>query len=296
MIDIKNYSLAPEYKSLSDCMPAPPETRHSASCTTNQASLIYPRIKGTNSFNCMPAPSDVQHSACFYDYPSDMYVVNIMTKIVDNNYPIIVNVHTNNDPYIGYAKKLLDSINRFNLSYYIVIIDKNLKTWSEVCQLKPIVLLKAMDKYPTKNIVWLDADAIIEQLPTLFLKIDKDIGAHYINKNMLTSGTIFFNNTDKSKQILHDWIKINNKHRNVYDQETLKTIINYRYKNNIYRLPGEYCAIFDNRKHKKLKKIISHWQASRKVKDKHKIPIGYNGKIIKVNFRLSSSDKILLDS
>ena len=228
-------------------------------------------------------------------YPSDMNVVNIMTKIVDNNNnPVIVNLHTNNYPYIDHAKKLLDSINRFNLSYYIVIIDKKLRTWSEVCQLKPIVLLKAMNKYPNKSIVWLDADAIIEQEPTLFLKISKDIGVHYIYRNMLCSGTIFFNNTDKSKQLLNDWIKLNKRHKNVYDQETLKVLINYKYKKNLYYLPGEYCAIFDNHMHKRLKPIISHWQASRKVKDKHKVPIGCNSRVVRMNFQLSNEDKVLL--
>ena len=57
--------------------------------------------------------------------------------------------------------------------------------------------------YPDKNVVWLDADAIIEETPILFTKINKSIAAHileHLNKKEFLTGTLFFKNNTISKK------------------------------------------------------------------------------------------------
>ena len=126
-----------------------------------------------------------------------------------------------------------------------------------------------MEKYKKKNIVWLDADSIVEKEPTLFKEIDKNFGVHYID-GQFASGTLFFKNNNISRNILKDWISENSKNENAWDQVTLSKIINDKYKNEEYILPKEYCSIFDRKGYQDIDKVISHWQASRKLKNDYK--------------------------
>ena len=49
------------------------------------------------------------------------------------------------------------------------------------------------------------------------------------------------------QKIIDDWIKENNKSSKVWDQITLKKVINEKYKQNIHKLPGSYIGFFNKR-------------------------------------------------
>ena len=189
-------------------------------------------------------------------------ITNIKKNINKSEYPIIVNFYTGDNGYEKVVVHLIDSLKKLNLPYYIVEIDSNVDKWEKICQQKPYVLLKVMEEHPNKNIVWLDADAVVEKMPTEFLKIKKDIGICYRGKE-LCSGTIFLKNNDVCRNIIDDWIKENNKSSKVWDQVTLNKVINEKYKQNTHKLPGSYIGIFDKNG------VISHWQFSRNIKWKN---------------------------
>jgi len=197
-------------------------------------------------------------------------ITNTKQNIFKSPYPIFVNFYTGDNGYGDYSDKLIASLNKFKLPYYIVEINSKGHKWTRICQQKPHVLLKVMNKYPKKNVVWVDADAIIEQEPILFNTIDKSLGVHYVGGEF-ASGTLFFKNNKISRNIIDDWIKENEKNSNSWDQITLGKIVNTKYKEHEYILPKEYCSIFDKRGYKNIDRVISHWQASRKLKFKNRI-------------------------
>lgn len=188
-------------------------------------------------------------------------------KNLESEYPIFINFFTDDNGYEQYVCKLIDSLEKFKLPYYIVSINSQGHKWEKICQLKPYLIQNIFKMYPNKNIVWIDADAIIEKKPILFTKINKSVAAHIIAATKtLCSGTVYFKNNSISKQILKDWILLNNKNENAWDQKTLQQIIIKFYKKELFILPKEYCSIFDREGYINLDRVISHWQASRKLK------------------------------
>jgi hypothetical protein len=141
------------------------------------------------------------------------------------------------------------------------------KKWTRICQQKPLLIKIILEKY-NKPVVWLDADSIIEREPVIFKNIEKDFAVHYIGGHELGSAVLYFKNNSHSYNIIKDWVKENNKDSNSWDQRTLQKIIKEKYLDNEFRLPKEYCSIFDRPDYQKINKVITQWQASRKLKHK----------------------------
>ena len=209
-------------------------------------------------------------------------ITKIKKNIFKSDYPIFVNFYTGDNGYRKYSDKLIKSLKKFNLPYYIIEINSNKHKWTLICQQKPFILLEVMNKYPNKNVVWVDADAIIEKEPELFKNINKSFGVHYIGGHEFASGTLFFKNNNISRNIINDWIKDNEKNSNAWDQIILGKIINKKYKKHEYKLPKEYCSIFDKSGYKNIDRVISHWQASRELKYNNRIEnfTNLNGNIV----------------
>lgn len=183
-------------------------------------------------------------------------------------YPIFVCLYTTDNGYEKHAERLIKSLDKFKLSYYIEGHKTYNRKWDEITKYKPFVLLKVMNKYPERAVVWLDADSIMEKMPTHFVNIKSDFAVHYVNGRVLDSAVVYFKNTDISRNILVDWIKENDKYPVKFDQVNLAVVIKNKYKSNEEILPREYCCIFDHQRYKNLNWVISQWQASRQLKNK----------------------------
>jgi hypothetical protein len=193
-------------------------------------------------------------------------ITKIISNIFDSEYPIFVNLYTGDNGYEKYIGKLIESLKKFNLPYYIVEIHSNGDSWEKICQQKPFLLKKVLDLYK-KNIVWVDADAIIEKEPSLFKGISKSLAVHYMDKtNELNSAVLFFKNNDITKNIIKDWIEKNNTDEKLWDQRTLQEVIRKNYEEHVFKLPNEYCTIFDKGGYNQTNRVISQWQASRELK------------------------------
>lgn len=205
-------------------------------------------------------------------------IIKTTSNIIDDSsYPIFCTFYTIDNGYEEYFLKLEKSLKDLNLPYYAFGLLRENNSWIDIVQKKPNFLLMVLNLYPNKNVVWVDSDSIIEKNPDIFLKPTNDCGIYMLNNVQLCSGTLFFKNTETGKNILNDWIietvKINEKNSIskiqdvlLWDQKILEILIKNKYMNNIFYLPDEYVCIFDHPKFKNLDWVISHWQASRKLK------------------------------
>ncbi len=126
-------------------------------------------------------------------------VTNIFNNISNidtlNDYPIICTFYSVDNGYKKYYDKYLEpSLTKFKLPYYAFEILRENKEWEMVGQEKPFFILEVMKLYPNRDVVWLDSDAKVENMPILFLNISKDFAAHYL-KNNICSVTLYLKNS-----------------------------------------------------------------------------------------------------
>jgi len=186
---------------------------------------------------------------------------------ISNKY-IIISYYT--PLYQEYVHKLICSLNKFNLDYYIYEAEDK-GSWIANCNYKPIFIRTMMNKFPDNPLVYTDADSFFLAEPVLFSEIQCDIACHHYNrqiykpfsssKDEILSGTLFFNNSDKSKQLVDKWIQKCEENPSMWDQKCLQEILD----GNETDLPAEYCCIFDTMRSVK-NPIIIHNQASRQIR------------------------------
>ncbi len=192
----------------------------------------------------------------------------------DKKMPIFISHFTENTPYQKEVLNLQRSLKKFNLDYHIEEI-KSLGSWranSNWCAWQVQAMLK---RYPNKNILRVDCDAIIQQYPSLFLEEDfnADIAAViWKNSKMrpggeFLGGTMFFANNKKVRWIVDGWVEDCKSFPDQRNGDMLCNLIqSYRDKLNFQKLPLSYCCIFDLMKSEVDVPVIEHFQASRRFK------------------------------
>jgi len=150
---------------------------------------------------------------------------------------------------------LLPSIQKFNLEYNIEVVE-NKGSWLRNVAQKPKIIKEVLDKYPTYQIVCLDADSEIKRVPDLFnqIPLEYDLACHYLDWNSwygyqdsppvfeLLSGTLWINNTEQTRFVLHKWEEIAS-HSDIWEQKVLSQVLTSNPSVNVYKLPVEYCYI-----------------------------------------------------
>lgn len=194
------------------------------------------------------------------------------------------------DLYAWDAEQLLKSLARQGIQDFKVERRPQLGSWERNTQYKaPFILEKLLEGGP---VVWTDADSRILQYPVLFDSMDCDVAFFYFSKDQvpefqlpansilsresvdrdgyLQSGTMFFNHTPNTFELLKKWISNNEQDHVQWDQWTLQAATEQIPGLRIGKLPPEYVwidgvssSIFGSRK-----PVIEHLQASRKYKDK----------------------------
>lgn len=185
---------------------------------------------------------------------------------------IVIGYFTKNTFYEKHAGVFIKSLERLNIPYYVEGID-NLGSWYKNTLYKPTFIKQMLKKFPDKNIVYVDCDAEFMEYPILFDNLGEKIAVHLFeqslyNKNstkkMIASGTIFLPNNSNTYNTVLKWEKQCKDNPNVWDQTSLELVLMNDYDN----LPAEYLKIFDTMRCVE-NPIIVHYQASRKVKNKH---------------------------
>ncbi len=196
---------------------------------------------------------------------------------------VIGSFYTRDTPYEAAIKEyLLKSLSKYpDIGTIIKVID-NLGNWRKNVAQKPKIILEMLNKAFTP-LVFLDADATVEQYPKLFDKIPLtyDIAYHKLSWKTwygykdskvteLLTGTMWFNPNDKVKALCQDWYNeaITN---NEWEQKSLARILSKRKDIKVYPLPIEYC--FMNSRPENQPPLISdknvvirHYQCSRDFK------------------------------
>jgi len=187
---------------------------------------------------------------------------------IKHNY-VIVSFYT--PEYVQDISRLIQSAERFKLPYDFELL-KNLplegankyKNWSKNAYLKATFIKKMMQKHQDKNIIWIDADAVIQKNPVLFDKIpDCDIAVHYRDDIELLTGTLYIRNNETMRNIVDQWIEANKTSRNFLEQKNLENVLDKNKEIKIFNFPASYCQIFDIMNNTSTP-VIEHFQSSRK--------------------------------
>ena len=131
---------------------------------------------------------------------------------------IVVCFFTKNTPYEDVANKyLIKSLEKLGI-FHVVYEVLNNGDWLENIAYKPEIILKAMNKFPDKDIVYLDADSIVCKYPDLFDKISPEIDIAYhlldwdtwycnnTGHKEVFNSTIFLRNNEQTKEFVGKWM------------------------------------------------------------------------------------------
>lgn len=130
------------------------------------------------------------------------------------------------DSYRSHALNLKESLDKFNLNYYFKEVE-DAGYWEANTRIKPHFILECLKKFPNKNILYLDADALVKKPLDYFNTIDADV-AFYKTKGLpgmshdYLASTMFFSNTANTINLVEQWIteQVDGKQTQV-DQDSL---------------------------------------------------------------------------
>lgn len=195
------------------------------------------------------------------------------TKIKKVTRPVIVSFYT--PEYKIYADKMQQSAQKFGFETDIVAVKKQ-GDWLKTVYSRANFIKLMLEKHK-RSIVWVDSDAQILQYPELFDNLDVDFAAHFLDTKTLygggyekdvdlLGGTMFFNYTEKTLQLVDNWISNN---ETMPKQKLSQWVLHETVKKwdgKILELPPTYCQIFDSMAHMG-EPVIEHYVKSRSFRN-----------------------------
>lgn len=200
-------------------------------------------------------------------------IIEVKKKINDvaKDYPVFISYYTIDNGYKEEAERLIRSLEKFKLPYYCEGILSGGKDWDEITKRKPILILKVLNMLPDRDVVWIDADAVILKLPTDLFDLEVDFACCYKNKRKLHSALLFFKNNNIARNICEDWIQENKKKQKYRtgDQKHLENIIDRTSSYHTHVLPNSYIKTCSNEEHIHSDGVIGQFYASNRLKNIH---------------------------
>ena len=188
---------------------------------------------------------------------------------------VVVAYYTVGTPYEQEARRLIPSLQRFNIPYQVSPVSSQ-GNWYQNTQWKPTFLKQMLQQFAGKSIIYVDVDAEFLQYPSLFDELDQrpdiHVAVHMLDHAKrgrpqagfeMLSGTVYLKNDGVTAQIVDNWIQRCSVGGQLWDQVALKEAIG---SSPFYILPEEYCTIFDYMSDVQ-QPVIRHYQASRRCKD-----------------------------
>jgi len=185
---------------------------------------------------------------------------------------VVCSYFTDGTGYEKEARTLEASLILHEIWPYHIERVKNFGTWQKNTLYKARFILRMMTKFPDYSVVFTDADSMFHSYPQLFGDMNGvDFGCHYrdwrARRGELLSGTLYIANNSRMRRIVSEWIEMNKNRPHMLEQRNLESVIRKNAgKINIHRLPIEYCCIFDDENRRKIRPVIEHFQASRRLK------------------------------
>jgi len=193
---------------------------------------------------------------------------------------VVISFYTTGTSYSREIKGLEESLERFKLARHVFACEPT-GTWRGNLNHKSESILKAFAMFPDKDIVFLDADAVVRQRPVLFEQLsarrDYDLSAHFFkydarsgDSDELLSGTLWIQNGEAGRGLVKRWHEIGLARPDVRHQMCLKAAIEDLEKEGkrirVYRHPFAYTCIYDYHAAKGVVPVIEHFQASRRFR------------------------------
>ena len=174
----------------------------------------------------------------------------------------VIGFYTNFNDYVEFAKRLQKSLQNFNINHELYPLPLNGK-WEEICSRKA-AFIRAIWERSDVPIVWLDADATVEEAPSLFASMQADFAIHKWDGWEFASGTLYFGKSLATKALLDQWVLRCEADPMTWDQIHLQSAwcdVAAQGGLKTEWLPRSYYQIFDAPAFDP--PVIRHWQASR---------------------------------
>ena len=203
----------------------------------------------------------------------DLQVVETRSNLEDviQGSPVFTSFYTIDNGYKEEADRLIGSLEKFKLPYYCEGVLTGGKSWDELTKRKPKLILKVLDMLPEKDVVWIDADAVVLNEPAHLFNLQADFACCYKNNTKLHAAVLFFKNNNVARSICEDWIRENRKAQKYRtgDQKHLENII---YRTSGYQphiLPDSYIKTCSGEEQNHMDAVIGHFYASNQLKNIH---------------------------
>jgi hypothetical protein len=180
---------------------------------------------------------------------------------------VIISYYTKNTGYEGEVQRLIESLDKFELPYEIEGIE-TLGSWVNNVHYNHELILKKMEEHPGKDLVSLDADAVVNKYPALFDTIQCDFAAHlheWKHGRELFCSTMYIANNEKMRMFFIDCIHRHTRFPHERQQPCVQATLKEWGDDLMFmNLPPQYANIFDlvNVKFP----VITQYQASRRFK------------------------------
>ena len=175
--------------------------------------------------------------------------------------PLFVSFYTN-ETYRRYAVTLERSLDQFGLDHEIVPL-RETGSWEMNTRQKAPFLLGMLDRYE-RDLVWVDADAVVKEYPELLAKgINEDVAIHYYEGRQPVSGTLYVSNRITAKTFLERWSEVNRNYKK-FDDLNIPMALERTQGVSGLQLPVEYCWLEDLMRPQKpeAKPVIVHFRES----------------------------------
>ncbi len=200
---------------------------------------------------------------------------NVLSKKPDR--PIVVSFYTLGTGYKEEADRLLKELHLFGFEHDIQGI-QSFGSWQKNTQYKAKFIAGMLEKYPRRNILWLDVDSSVCQYPDLFDNADFELGVHKIDwakyshgrrkDKQLANAVIYLKNVDNVRRFVYAWIKLNEKQPDRIEMQTMAEILSkWEGKLKFRNIPASYCQIYDLMMAEGYP-VIEQRQASRQYRNK----------------------------
>ena len=170
--------------------------------------------------------------------------------------PIFISYYTKDTIYQDAINKyLIPSLKKLKLEYHIYDIE-TLGDWRSNAIQKPNILMRALNDFPDRDIIWQDADSEVLREPDLLFNIPKeyDIALYYLNwkahygregddgKFELLDGTVLWRNNDRVKNFIKALIDLSTNVGKDHQKQMSYMLENGKpeLKLNVFPLPRTY--------------------------------------------------------
>jgi hypothetical protein len=113
--------------------------------------------------------------------------------------------------YLPVVLSLKASLDKFGINYFLKCVERK-TTWEATTRLKPVFVAECLRRFPDRDILYLDADAVVRQPLDFIATIKSDVGMlfhpnKYAGRLVLriSAGTVFVRNTPGGRKFADAW-------------------------------------------------------------------------------------------